>query len=75
MTIQSCDLDTVREPLLRPFAFKGGAFTEKWLTAVCLRTAEATGIGVGGLAILWSDPAVFGAHTETGGNLLMALVT
>ncbi|MBT3287096.1 MAG: mandelate racemase/muconate lactonizing enzyme family protein [Victivallales bacterium] len=75
MTIQSCDLDIVREPLLRPFAFKGGAFTEKWLTAVCLRTAEATGIGVGGLAILWSDPAVFGAHTETGGNLLMALVT
>jgi len=75
MTIQSCDFDVVREPLLRPFAFKGGAFTEKWLTAVRLRTAETTGIGVGGLAILWSDPAVFRAHSETGGNLLMALVT
>jgi len=27
--------------------------------------------GIGGLAVLWSDPDVFSSHTESGGNALM----
>jgi L-alanine-DL-glutamate epimerase-like enolase superfamily enzyme len=30
--------------------------------------------GIGGNAVLWSDPAVFAGHSETGGNLLMSLM-
>ena len=31
VSIQSVDLDVAREPLVRPFGFKGGFFREKWL--------------------------------------------
>lgn len=64
-----------REPLIRPFHFKGGSFTEKWLTVTSLRSADSGWVtAVGGLAVLWSDPEVFSAWSETGGNLLMALI-
>ena len=73
--IEDVKLDVVREPLVRPFGFKGGYFTEKWLCEVGLTSSSgAEAIGVGGLAVLWSDPAVFSAHTEAGGNLIMATV-
>ena len=65
-------LNVTREPLIRPFGFKGACFTEKWIAHVTLgddRGHRAT--SVGGLAVLWSDPAVFAAHTEVGGNLIM----
>jgi len=71
--IAAAELDIDREPLARPFGFKGLAFHEKWVCRVRLlsdRGAEAEGLG--GLAVLWSDEAVFSAHTETGGNLIMA---
>ena len=40
-----------------------------------MRLKDADGyeaFGIGGLAVLWSDAAVFAAHTEMGGNLLQA---
>ncbi|MCK5802427.1 MAG: L-alanine-DL-glutamate epimerase [Lentisphaeria bacterium] len=75
MRIVSTDLNMRREPLVRPFAFKGGAFTEKWLAVTGVRAASGhKAVGIAGLAILWSDPQVFAAHSETGGNMLMALV-
>ena len=73
ITISNYTLNIEREPLFRPFHFKGGFFTEKWLVITKLETAtglEAT--GVGGMAILWSDPDVFSAHSEIGGNIVMA---
>ncbi|MFP4383159.1 MAG: enolase C-terminal domain-like protein [Spirochaetia bacterium] len=72
MKIKSYDIDIRREPLVRPFTFKAGQFTEKWIiqtTLVSDTGAEVTGIG--SAAILWSDPAVFAAYSETGGNILM----
>ena len=30
--------------------------------------------GIGGNAVLWSDPAVFAGHSETGGNLVVSLM-
>jgi L-alanine-DL-glutamate epimerase-like enolase superfamily enzyme len=64
-----------REPLAHPFRFKGGAFTEKWITLTSLHTdAGWAETGIGGLAVLWSDPGVFFSRSEAGGNLAMALV-
>ncbi len=69
------DLDMRREPLMSPFGFKGGQFTEKWICRVELTSDTGTRAhGEGGLAVLWSDRGVFTAHTEVGGNLLMASV-
>ena len=75
MRVAEADLELSREPFARPFAFKGSAFHEKWCPAV--RLADGSGVvavGVGGLAVLWADPRVFQAHTETGGNALQLAV-
>lgn len=72
MRITDVDLDIQREAFAKPFAFKGSAFHEKWNLVVGLKDGEGTSAwGVGGLAVLWSDAAVFAAHSETGGNALM----
>ena len=63
-----------REPFLRPFHFKGGSFNEKWINITTLDSGGTRYTGIGGNAVLWSDPAVFAAHSETGGNLVMSLV-
>jgi L-alanine-DL-glutamate epimerase-like enolase superfamily enzyme len=71
MKITSVDLDIQREPFARPFAFKGSAFHEKWNMVVRLCDDMGTeACGIGGLAVLWSDPNVFSTHTESGGNAL-----
>jgi L-alanine-DL-glutamate epimerase-like enolase superfamily enzyme len=67
-------LEIQREPFAQPFAFKGSAFHEKWNMIVRLREANHEAVGIGGLAVLWSDAAVFESHTEVGGNLLQAAV-
>jgi L-alanine-DL-glutamate epimerase-like enolase superfamily enzyme len=75
MRIARADLQLRREPFVRPFAFKGSAFHEKWCPVVRLvGDAGREGVGVGGLAVLWSDPRVFRRHTETGGNALQLAV-
>jgi len=72
MLIKETNLDIIREPLTKPFGFKGGYFTEKWLCRVELEGASGLrSVGLGGLAVLWSDAAVFAAHTEVGGNTIM----
>lgn len=66
-----------RQPLVRPFHFKGGYFTEKWINVVSLSlegSAGRTVTGLGGNAVLWSDPAVFREWSEYGGNSLMSLL-
>jgi hypothetical protein len=66
------DLQIQREPFVRPFAIKGSSFREKWNLVVRLRDASGhEAVGVGGTAVLWSDPELFAAHTEAGGNVLM----
>lgn len=76
-----------RQPLARPFHFKGSFFTEKWINVVKLLTdAESAGAGdkaqgstrgftaIGGNAVLWSDPVLFGQWSEAGGNAVMSLL-
>ncbi|MBD3308501.1 L-alanine-DL-glutamate epimerase [candidate division KSB3 bacterium] len=73
LEIQRYAFNFAREPLRRPFHFKGGFFTEKWILVTSVESAQGTRVtGIGGTAVLWSDPAVFFAHSEAGGNLLMA---
>lgn len=70
--IQSVGLKFEREPLIRPFGFKGGYMSEIWQTANFVESGS--GIGKVGLCtqnVLWSDAAVFSAHSEYDGNKLM----
>jgi L-alanine-DL-glutamate epimerase-like enolase superfamily enzyme len=61
-----------REPLIRPFGFKGGFMTEIWQTANYLKSSSGKhGIGLCTQNVLWSDANVFAAHSESGGNALM----
>ncbi|MDA0747074.1 MAG: L-alanine-DL-glutamate epimerase [bacterium] len=72
MHIAHTDLEMQRQPFAKPFAFKGTVFHEKWNLVVRLRDEnDLEAIGVGGTAVLWSDPDIFSAHTEVGGNILM----
>ncbi|HSR10057.1 MAG TPA: enolase C-terminal domain-like protein [Thermodesulfobacteriota bacterium] len=73
LEIQSYRFDFEREPLSKPFQFKGGGFTEKWVLITSLVSRKGTrATGLGGLAVLWSDPEVFFAYSEAGGNVVMA---
>ncbi len=72
MIITKAALDCQREPFARPLGFKGSSFREKWNAVVRLRAASGCeAYGLGGLAVLWSDAAVYAAHSEAGGNYLM----
>ena len=70
----SCDFD--REPLLRPFGFKGGYVSEIWnVSAYMSSTSGQHAIGLGLQSILWSDASVFFANSETGGSAIMYSMT
>ena len=76
IAIVAADLRCEREPLVRPFGFKGGSLSELWQTAVRLRDgAGHSGIGLGTQSVLWSDAAVFADRSESEGNELMLSLT
>jgi L-alanine-DL-glutamate epimerase-like enolase superfamily enzyme len=65
-----------REPLIRPFGFKGGYMTEIWQTLSFLESSSgAHSIGLCTQSVLWSDAQVFASHSESGGNALMYAMT
>jgi L-alanine-DL-glutamate epimerase-like enolase superfamily enzyme len=65
-----------REPLIRPFGFKGGYMSEIWQSAACMESDSGRrGIGLCSQGVLWSDAHVFSHHSESGGNALMYAVT
>lgn len=75
-TVIKSELRVVREPLLSPFGFKGGALTELWQVAVRLVTEDGrTAVGVGLQSVLWSDGSVFRALGEEEGNRAMMRLT
>jgi L-alanine-DL-glutamate epimerase-like enolase superfamily enzyme len=76
ITISRVGSNFEREPLLRPFGFKGGYQTEIWQSAALLESAGGhRGIGLCTQGVLWSDAHVFAAHSESGGSALMYAVT
>lgn len=65
-----------REPLIRPFGFKGGYMREIWQTVAGLQSESGRkAVAVNTQNVLWSDPSVFSAHDEPAGNALMYAMT
>lgn len=65
-----------REPLIRPFGFKGGYMTEIWQTAAMLESRSGIRkAGICSQSVLWSDANVFASHPEDEGNALMYDIT
>ncbi len=74
--ITDVDSNFEREPLIRPFGFKGGYMKEIWQTAVMIKSDSGIHkIGTCSQSILWSDAQVFSSHSESGGNALMYAMT
>lgn len=74
--ITQVDSNFEREPLQRPYHFKGNVLTQLWQTVAYLRSDSGMdAVGLGTQSILWSDARVFAAHSENGGNALMYLMT
>jgi L-alanine-DL-glutamate epimerase-like enolase superfamily enzyme len=72
ITIKDVDSNFEREPLIRPFGFKGGYMTEIWQTMAYMQSERGTSkVGLCTQNVLWSDAKVFASHTESGGNALM----
>jgi L-alanine-DL-glutamate epimerase-like enolase superfamily enzyme len=63
--------DFEREPLIRPFGFKGGYMTEIWQSAAMLESSAGAKIGLCSQSVLWSDAHVFNKYSESGGNAFM----
>lgn len=76
ISIKAARSNFEREPLIRPFGFKGGYMTEIWQTASLLESESGTRkVGLCSQSVLWSDASVFAAHSESGGNALMYAMT
>jgi hypothetical protein len=76
ISISSISANFEREPLIRPFGFKGGYMTEIWQTASRIQSSTGTArTGICTQNVLWSDAGVFAAHSESGGNALMFALT
>ena len=76
ITIADVNSNFEREPLNRPFGFKGGYMHEIWQTAAMLTSGSGIRkIGTCSQSILWSDAQVFASHSESGGNALMYAMT
>lgn len=76
IVINNVKSDFEREPLIRPFGFKGGYLTEIWQTISRVDSSSgSTGIGLCSQSVLWSDASVFRRFSEAGGNALMYAMT
>lgn len=65
-----------REPLIRPFGFKGGYMHEIWQSVAMVKSESGIHkTGTCSQSILWSDAQVFLSHSESGGNALMYAMT
>ncbi|MCG8310304.1 MAG: L-alanine-DL-glutamate epimerase [Cytophagales bacterium] len=76
ITISHVNSNFEREPLIRPFGFKGGYMTEIWQTVSLIASESGNrGLGLDTQNVLWSDASVFGSNSEAAGNALMYAIT
>ena len=76
ITIAKTSCGFEREPMVRPFGFKGGYLTEAWTVSAYVESSSGKhGIGLGLQSSLWSDAKVFAANSEAGGNAIMFSMT
>jgi L-alanine-DL-glutamate epimerase-like enolase superfamily enzyme len=72
VTIAAVDSQFEREPLIRPFGFKGGYMSEIWQTVAMMQSDSGNEkAGICSQSVLWSDANVFANHSEAAGNALM----
>jgi len=72
VTIADVDSNFEREPLIRPFGFKGGYMSEIWQTMAMMQSSGGNEkVGLCTQSVLWSDASVFAGHSEAAGNALM----
>ncbi len=76
LTIRSTQSNFDREPLVRPFGFKGGYMLEIWQAVAGVESESGRrGLGLGTQSVLWSDARVFAENSEAAGNALMFAMT
>jgi L-alanine-DL-glutamate epimerase-like enolase superfamily enzyme len=76
ITLKRVDSDFEREPLIRPFGFKGGYMSEIWQAVTMVESHSGIRkTGLGTQSVLWSDAEVFASNSEAGGNALMFAMT
>lgn len=76
ITISETGSNFEREPLIRPFGFKGGYMREIWQSIAMIKSESGIKkTGTCSQSILWSDAEVFASHSESGGNALMYAMT
>ena len=72
VSIAAVDSNFEREPLIRPFGFKGGYMSEIWQTMAMMKSGSGfEKVGLCTQSVLWSDASVFAGHSEAAGNALM----
>ena len=72
LSIQSVGSNFEREPLVRPFGFKGIYQKEFWVSAAQIESSSGTKqVGLMTQCLAWSDLNVFLAHSEAAGNMLL----
>lgn len=72
ITIKSGETRFEREPLIRPFGFKGIYQNEFWVAAALVEENSGTRhVGLQTQCLAWSDLDVFLAHSEKDGNMLL----
>jgi L-alanine-DL-glutamate epimerase-like enolase superfamily enzyme len=74
--VTATDSNFEREPLIRPFGFKGGYMREIWQSAFMLEGDSGTRkVGVCTHSVLWSDAEVFAAHSPAAGDAIMFAIS
>ena len=74
--IKRVDSNFEREPLIRPFGFKGGYVKEIWQTASLLESDSGVRkVGICTQNVLWSDATVFATHSAVGSEAFMYALT
>jgi len=65
-----------REPLIRPFGFKGGYLNEIWQSAFMLEGESGIRkVGICTHSVLWSDAEVFASRSPAAGDAIMFAIS
>ncbi len=74
--IKSAITNFEREPLIRPFGFKGSYMSEIWQSAAMLQSRSGVAkIGIGTQNALWSDAQVFTSRSANAAEAAMYMMT
>ena len=76
LRIMATDSNFEREPLIRPFGFKGNYLRELWQSAVMLQGESGMRkTGICTQSVLWCDAEVFAAHSPAASDAIMFAMT